>query len=133
MWFERELNTISFSIKKSADAVIVAGTPTVVLLGHQVECRRPGTLGTASSAVAHHGFELGFGDCEPVGFQSAWSAGDRLAWCCLYVVDRVVAHLSLHSRGTGEVRELGEDAVNCCPDTNEFDAGGPRAGGLGGC
>jgi hypothetical protein len=61
------------------------------------------------------------------------SAGDRLVWCCPYVVDHVVAHLSLHSCDTREVRELGEDAVNCCSRTDEFDAGGPRAGGLGRC
>jgi hypothetical protein len=57
-------------------AIIAAGTPTVVLLGHQVECRRPRTLGMAGSAVAPYGFELGLGDCEPVGCQAAWSAGD---------------------------------------------------------
>jgi hypothetical protein len=57
-------------------AIIAAGTPTVFLLGLQVERRRLGTLGTARSAIAHHGFEIGLGDCEPVGCQSAWSAGD---------------------------------------------------------
>jgi hypothetical protein len=80
----------------------------------------------------HHGFELGLGNCKPVGCQSAWTAGEGWGWCCPYVVDRVVAHLSLHSYGTSEVRELGEDAVNCCSGNDEFDAGGPKAGGLGG-
>jgi hypothetical protein len=46
-----------------------------------------------------------------------------VGWCCPYVVGRVVAHLPLHSCGTSEVRELGEDAVNCCSGTHEFDAG----------
>jgi hypothetical protein len=60
-------------------AIIATGTPTVVLLGRQVECGRPRTLGTASSAVSHHGFELGLGDCEPVRCQSSWSTGDGWA------------------------------------------------------
>jgi hypothetical protein len=35
-----------------------------------VECRRPGTLGTASCAILQHGVELGFGDSEPIRCQS---------------------------------------------------------------
>jgi hypothetical protein len=86
--------------------VIAAGTPAVVLLGYQVESGRPGTLGTASSAVANHGFKLGLGDCEPVGCQTTRSAGDGGAWNSPYGVDGVVAHLPLHSGGPSEVREL---------------------------
>jgi hypothetical protein len=36
-------------------SVIATGTPPVVLLGYDVERRRPGTLGAASRAVPQHG------------------------------------------------------------------------------
>jgi hypothetical protein len=58
-------------------SVIATGTPPVVLLGYDVESRRPGTLGAASCAVPQHGVELRFGDSEPIQCQSPWSGGDR--------------------------------------------------------
>jgi hypothetical protein len=51
-------------------SVIVTGTPPVVLLGNDVELRRPGTLGAASCAILQPGVELGFGDSEPIRCQS---------------------------------------------------------------
>jgi hypothetical protein len=57
-------------------SVVTAGTPTVVLLGHDMYRRGPGTLGAASCAVQQHCVELGFGNSEPVRCQSTWSAGD---------------------------------------------------------
>jgi hypothetical protein len=69
---------------------------------------RPRTLRTAISTIANHGFELGFGDCEPVRCQSTWSAGGRWALCSPDVVDRVVANFSLNSSGASEVWKLGE-------------------------
>jgi hypothetical protein len=43
-------------------SVIATGTPSVALLGYDVESRRPGTLGAASCAVPQNGVDLGFGD-----------------------------------------------------------------------
>jgi hypothetical protein len=57
-------------------SVVAAGTPTVVLLGHDVKSGRPGTLLAASCAFPQRGVELGVGDSEPVRCQSPWSAGD---------------------------------------------------------
>jgi hypothetical protein len=49
------------------------------------------------------------------------------------VVNGVVAHFPLNSSGASEVRKLGEEGVYLFPDTDDFDAGDPRAGGLGRC
>jgi hypothetical protein len=46
-------------------SVIAAGTSSVVLLGYDVERRKPGTHGAASCAVRQHGVELVFGDSKP--------------------------------------------------------------------
>jgi hypothetical protein len=43
-------------------SVIATGTPPVVFLGNDVECRKPGTLGAASCAFLQHAVELSFGD-----------------------------------------------------------------------
>jgi hypothetical protein len=38
-------------------------------------------------------------------------------------------HFPLNSRGASEIRKLGEEGVNRGTDTDDFDAGDPRAGG----
>jgi hypothetical protein len=47
--------------------------------------------GEQYSTATNHGFKLGFGDGEPVRWQSTWLAGDWWAWCSLDVVDGIVA------------------------------------------
>jgi hypothetical protein len=48
------------------------------------------------------------------------------------VVDGVLAYLSLYSGGTSEVRELREDAVDCCTTTDDTHSLDQRAGGWAG-
>jgi hypothetical protein len=44
-----------------------------------------------------------------------------------------VANVSLNSSGASEVWKLGEESVDRCTATDDFDAGDPRIGGLGRC
>jgi hypothetical protein len=62
-----------------------------------------------------------------------WSAGDRWALCSPDVMHRVVANVSLNSRGANEVWKLGKESVDRSTATDDFDAGDPRIGGLGRC
>jgi hypothetical protein len=112
-------------------SVIATGTPPVSLLGNDVECRRPGTLGAASSAVLQHGVELGFGDSEPIRYQWPWSAGDRWPRCSQDVVDSMMADFALDSGWPCEVREFGENADDRCAVSDGLDSGDQRVGGLG--
>jgi hypothetical protein len=43
-------------------AVIAAGSPAVVLLGDQVECRGPGTLRRTGGTITNHSIKHGSGD-----------------------------------------------------------------------
>jgi hypothetical protein len=47
------------------------------------------------------------------------------------VVDSVVAHLALDTRGANEVRELGKKCVDRSTATDDFHAAGLRTGSLG--
>jgi hypothetical protein len=76
-------------------SVVSAGTPTFVLLGHDVKCGGPRTLGAGSCAISQH------------------------------VVDGVVTYVELNSSGASEVRKFGEDAVHWCTATDDFNAGNP--------
>jgi hypothetical protein len=49
------------------------------------------------------------------------------------VVEGIVAHFLLNSSGVSEVQKLGEEGVDRCTATDDFDAGDPRAGDLGRC
>jgi hypothetical protein len=49
------------------------------------------------------------------------------------VVDRAVANVSLNSSGASEAWKLGDESVDRCTATDDFDAGHPRIGGLGSC
>jgi hypothetical protein len=112
------------------DSVIATGTPPIVL-GNDVECRRPGTLGAASCAILQHGVELGFNDSEPIRCQSPWSASDRWARYSPDVIDSIMADFAMDSGWAGEVREFGDVAVDRCAPSDGLDAGDRRAGGLG--
>jgi hypothetical protein len=57
-------------------SIVSAETPTVALLGHYMQCRRPRTLRAASCAIPQHGVEFCFGISEPVRGEATWSAGD---------------------------------------------------------
>jgi hypothetical protein len=46
-------------------STVSARTPTVVL-GHDVKCGGPRTLGAAGYAISQHGVEFRFGNSEPV-------------------------------------------------------------------
>jgi hypothetical protein len=111
-------------------SIVAAGTPTVVLLRYDIECRGPGTLGAASCAIPQHGVELGFGDFEPVKGEATWSAVDRRARCSPNVVDSVVANVSLNPSGTSKVRKLGKKSVDRSTSTDDFHTRNPRVGGL---
>jgi hypothetical protein len=76
----------------------------------------------ASCAVPQHGVELSFGYGELVRCQS-WSAGNWWAWCSPDVVDGVVAHLALDTRGANEVWKLLEEHVDRSTVTDDFYAG----------
>jgi hypothetical protein len=106
-------------------SVVTAGTPTVVLLGHDMECGGPRTFGAASCAILQHGVEFGLGNSEPVRCEATWSAGDWWARCGPDVVDRVVAHFMLKTSGTCEGWELGEEGVDWSAATDDFHPGGP--------
>jgi hypothetical protein len=41
-----------------------------------------------------------------------WSASDWWAWCSLDVVDGILKHLALGTRGANEVRKFGEEGVD---------------------
>jgi hypothetical protein len=112
-------------------SVIATGTPPVALLGNDVECRRPGTLGAVRCAILQHGVELGLCDSEPIQCQSPLSAGDRWARYSPDVVDSIMADFALDSGWAGEVREFGEDAFDRRATSDGLDAGDQRAGGLG--
>jgi hypothetical protein len=60
-----------------------------------------------------HGVEHRFGNSEPFWYEST-SAPDWWACCSAEVVDGVVMHLALSSSELNEVREFGENAVDCC-------------------
>jgi hypothetical protein len=47
-------------------------------------------------------------------------------------MDAIIAYFTLDSRGASEVRELGEEGVDCCTATDGLDAGDQRDDGLGG-
>jgi hypothetical protein len=74
---------------------------------------------------------LGFGDGEPVRCQSPWSTGDWWSWCSPDVVDGVVAHLALDTRGANEVWKLGEKCVDRRTAADDFHAVGLQTGSLG--
>jgi hypothetical protein len=54
--------------------------------------------------------------------EATWSADDRWALCSPDVVDRVVANISLNSSEASEVWKLGEENIDRCTATDEFDA-----------
>jgi hypothetical protein len=112
-------------------SVIATGTPPVVLLGYNVERRRPGTLGAASCAVPQHGVELGFGDSETIWCQSPWSAGDQWARYSPDVVDSIMADFALAFGWVSEVWEFSEEAVNRCATSDGLDTGDKHTSGLG--
>jgi hypothetical protein len=85
----------------------------------------------AGCAILQHGFELGFGDAEPVWCQSPQSAGDQWARSSTDVVDCVMADFALESGWTSEARELGKGTVDWCVANDGLNAGDQRAGGLG--
>jgi hypothetical protein len=51
--------------------------------------------------------------------------------CSPDVVGGVVAHLTLNTSGTNEVRNFGEGGFDVSTATDDFHAGNLRAGGLG--
>jgi hypothetical protein len=116
---------------RAFSAVVTPGTPTIVLLGHDVWYGRPGTLGAARCVVLQHALELGFGDSKPVRWQSPWSAGDRWARYSPDVMDSVVAHFTLDSGWASEVWEFGEEAVDQCAASDGLDAWDQWSGCLG--
>jgi len=48
--------------------IVATGSPSVFVLGDQVERRSPGAVGTPGSAISEHLFEFGFRDSEAVWF-----------------------------------------------------------------
>jgi hypothetical protein len=104
-------------------SVIATRAPHFVLLGNDVECRRPGTQGAANCAVLQNGVELVFGDSEPIRCQSPWSAGDRWPRRSADVVDSITAEFALDSGWPCEVRDFCEDAVDRVAVSDNLDAG----------
>jgi hypothetical protein len=47
-------------------SIVSARAPTFVLLGDDVKCGGPRTLGAAGRAISQHGVEFRFGSNEPV-------------------------------------------------------------------
>jgi hypothetical protein len=99
-----------------------------VVLGYDVEHRKPGTFGAESCAVPQPGVELGSGGIEPIRCQSPWSAGDLWARYSPDVEDSILADFALDSGWASEVREFGEDAVDRCVAIDGLDPGDQRAG-----
>jgi hypothetical protein len=111
-------------------SIISTGTPHVVLFWNDVECRRPGSVGTARCTILQHGVEIGFGESEPIRCQSRWPACEPWPSCSPDVVYSIMADFALDSGWGGEVREFGKDAVDRCAVSDVLDAGDQRVGGL---
>jgi len=108
------------SVKSS---VVSTGPPTTVLLWHEMEGGQPWALGTSGSAVPQHGVELGLGDGQAVWGKAAWVAGYRWAGCCVDVMCRVVADLTMAPCWLGQPREFFQKAVWWCVSCDDFYTG----------
>ena len=103
-------------------SVVSTGPPAAVLLGHEIEGRRPWALGTSGSAVPQHGIKLGLGDSQAVWGQAAWMAGYRWARCCADVMRCIVPDLPMAPCWFCQSRELLQEAVWWHASCDDFDA-----------
>ena len=83
-------------------AIIAAGAPAAILLGHHVQRRRPGGVGAANDASCLELPELGLGDAQLVAVQATRLGKNRRASCR----DKV-SHPVLGPRGPGTVADDG--------------------------
>jgi hypothetical protein len=103
--------------------VVSTRPPTVVFLGHEMECRRPWTLGTPSCSIPQHGVKLCLCHSQAVTGESAWAEGCWWAGCGAYVVCCVVPHLTVRPSWPDERREFSQKAVRQDVSSDDFNTG----------
>ena len=104
-------------------SVVATGSPTAVLLGHEMEGRRPQALGTLGCTVPQHGVEFGLGHGQAVWGKAAWTAGYRRAGCCPDVLCCVVTYSAMVPSWSCQPREFLQEAVWGCASCDDLHTG----------